>query len=61
MLLYDLDALARIQGFALTFFNYQLKGEDEFAQYLTREFVEEVAPLGERVTFDALEWSAPTP
>jgi len=61
MLVYDLDAFAQIQGFALAFFSYQLKGEEEYAQYLTREFAEDVAPLGERVTFEGLVWGVPTP
>jgi hypothetical protein len=61
MLVFDSDAFAQLQGFALAFFSQQLKGEEDYAQYLTREFVEEVAPLGESITFDALAWGVPTP
>ena len=59
LLIFDADAFAQIRGFALAFFNAQLRGEEEYAHYLTKEFVEEVAPIGDTVTFDSLVWGVP--
>lgn len=58
-LIFDDDAVAQIRRFALAFLSYHLKGVEGFAQYLTEDFVNNVAPsLGVVETFDTLAWGA---
>lgn len=51
------DAVLQMRRFALAFFGYHLTGADGYAQYLSQQFVEQVAPgLGDTNSFDTLVW-----
>lgn len=55
------DAQQQVRRFALAFFGFHLIGDERFDQYLTEEFVEDVAPgLGPAESFETLVWGVST-
>ena len=62
LMIFEPDAVAQIGRFAVAFFGYHLAGRDDFAPYLTEEFVEQVAPgLGASDSFTTLVWGLVEP
>jgi predicted dienelactone hydrolase len=62
LMIYEPDAVQQMRRFAVAFFGYHLTGRSEFAQYLTEEFVEQVAPsLGATDSFETLVWGIAGP
>lgn len=60
MMIFEADAVAQIRRFAVAFFGLHLRGDDAYAAYLTKEYVEQVAPkLGPAESFDSLVWGVP--
>jgi predicted dienelactone hydrolase len=44
LMIFEPDAVGQMGRFAVAFFGYHLAGREDFAPYLTKEFVEQVAP-----------------
>lgn len=62
MMIFQEDAVSQMGRFAAAFFGYHLAGRDDFAPYLTEEFVEDVAPgLGPSDSFTTLRWGPAAP
>lgn len=60
MMIFEADAVAHMRRFAVAFFGLHLHGDDAYAAYLTKEYVEQVAPgLGPAESFDTLVWGVP--
>jgi hypothetical protein len=56
-MIFESDAVSQIGRFAVAFFGYHLAGRDDYARYLTKDFVENVAPgLGATDSFTTLVW-----
>ena len=61
MMPFDPDVRIQMGRFAVAFFGYHLAGREDFAPYLTKEFVEQVAPgLGAADSY-ALVWGLAEP
>jgi hypothetical protein len=57
MMIFSADAVSQIRRFAVALFGLHLQGDERYARFLTREFVEEEAPgLGEAHAFETLIW-----
>ena len=62
LMIFQADAVSQMGRFAVAFFGYYLAGREDFAPYLTKEFVEDVAPsLGPRDSFTTLVWGVAEP
>ncbi len=62
MMIFEPDAVAQMRRFAVAFFGLHLGDVDAYAEYLTEEYVEEVAPLlGAAESFETLVWGVPDP
>ena len=60
LMIFESDAVAQMRRFAVAFFGLHLSGDDAYAPYLTKEYVEEVAPgLGPAESFETLVWGIP--
>lgn len=60
-MIFEDDVQQQVRRFALAFFGLHLIGDEGFDQYLTEEFVEDVAPgLGPAESFETLVWGVST-
>jgi hypothetical protein len=60
LMVYEPDAVDQMRRFAVAFFGYRLAGRDDYARFLTEQYVEEEAPrLGPTDSFETLIWGVP--